>query len=174
MAQDDALKRRLSGNKDSRGPQGIMSRGKNVYNGGTNAARSGGGANIGRPPTPGGGSAGGAMNANIGKPGVGSDAGVPSLSDIIQRMTNIAAPPVEKNAMNSTGQVAPGPPGIGGVGGGSPMPEMQGAPYMGEPQMSGGLPPEMGMQQQMPGGMMQPGQIPGPPPNALARRLGVM
>lgn len=47
MANNSA--RRLSGEQDSRGPKGIFSRGKNVYNGGTGAAHSGGGPQFGRP-----------------------------------------------------------------------------------------------------------------------------
>lgn len=35
---NEALQRRLSGIQDSRSTRGIMSRGKNVYNGGTSAA----------------------------------------------------------------------------------------------------------------------------------------
>lgn len=40
---------KLQGNKDSRGLQGILSRGTNVYNGGSTAAHSGGGPQFGRP-----------------------------------------------------------------------------------------------------------------------------
>lgn len=43
---------RLNGIQDSRGPKGILSRGKNVYNGGTSAAHSGGGPQFGRPRKP--------------------------------------------------------------------------------------------------------------------------
>lgn len=39
----------LRGIKDSRGPIGILSRGKNIYNGGSTAAHSGGGPQFGRP-----------------------------------------------------------------------------------------------------------------------------
>lgn len=39
----------LPGVKDSRGPVGIFSRGKNVYNGSSKAAHSGGGVQFGRP-----------------------------------------------------------------------------------------------------------------------------
>lgn len=35
--------------KDSRGPVGILSRGKPIYNGGSNAAHMGGGPQFGRP-----------------------------------------------------------------------------------------------------------------------------
>lgn len=42
----------LSGEKDSRGIQGIFSRGKNVYHGGIGAAHSGGGPQFGRPSKP--------------------------------------------------------------------------------------------------------------------------
>jgi hypothetical protein len=38
----------LQGLKDSRGPQGILSRGANVYNGGSLAAQRGGGLQYGR------------------------------------------------------------------------------------------------------------------------------
>jgi hypothetical protein len=41
MVTDEALKRRLSGEKDSRSTQGIMSRGNNVYKGGVHRATSG-------------------------------------------------------------------------------------------------------------------------------------
>ena len=40
---------KLQGLKDSRGPVGILSRGKNIYNGGSGAAHSGGGPQFGRP-----------------------------------------------------------------------------------------------------------------------------
>lgn len=40
----------LQGLQDSRGPVGIMSRGKNVYNGASQAAQSGGGMQYGRYP----------------------------------------------------------------------------------------------------------------------------
>ena len=40
----------LQGMKDSRGPQGILSRGKNVYNATSHAAQSGGGMQYGRYP----------------------------------------------------------------------------------------------------------------------------
>lgn len=46
---DEALQRRLKGQQDSRGPVGILSRGKNVYNGASTAAHSGGGQQYGRP-----------------------------------------------------------------------------------------------------------------------------
>lgn len=45
----DSIERRLRGQKDSRSTQGIMSRGANVYNGGSNAAQRGGGSQFGRP-----------------------------------------------------------------------------------------------------------------------------
>lgn len=48
---DAALQRRLLGVNDPRGPQGIMSRGANVYNGGSPSAHSGGGPQFGRPRT---------------------------------------------------------------------------------------------------------------------------
>ena len=44
-----AALRRLQGVKDARGPVGIKARGKNVYNGGSRAAHSGGGVQFGRP-----------------------------------------------------------------------------------------------------------------------------
>jgi hypothetical protein len=40
----------LQGLKDSRGPQGIMSRGANIYNGASLAAQRGGGLQYGRYP----------------------------------------------------------------------------------------------------------------------------
>lgn len=40
----------LSGMQDPRGPQGILSRGKNVYDATTHAAQSGGGLQYGRYP----------------------------------------------------------------------------------------------------------------------------
>jgi len=40
----------LQGMKDSRGPQGIYSRGRNVYNATSLAAQKGGGPQYGRPP----------------------------------------------------------------------------------------------------------------------------
>jgi hypothetical protein len=46
--QEDVLKK-LQGIKDSRGPVGQLARGNNMYPGG-NAARTGGGPDIGRPP----------------------------------------------------------------------------------------------------------------------------
>lgn len=49
MAMNSALQKRLLGQVDSRGMQGIFSRGKNIYHGGTNAAHSGGGPQYGRP-----------------------------------------------------------------------------------------------------------------------------
>lgn len=42
----------LQGHKDARGLQGILSRGKNVYNSTSNAAQSGGGSQFGRPTIP--------------------------------------------------------------------------------------------------------------------------
>lgn len=48
---DEALQRRLKGIQDSRGPVGILARGKNIYNGASTAAHSGGGAQFGRPRT---------------------------------------------------------------------------------------------------------------------------
>jgi hypothetical protein len=56
MAEQDFLERlmqtiqTLSGAKDPRGPQGILSRGKNVYDATTHAAQSGGGMQYGRYP----------------------------------------------------------------------------------------------------------------------------
>ena len=49
MNSKDALLRRLSGIKDSRGAVGIAARGKNIYRGGSRAAHSGGGIQFGRP-----------------------------------------------------------------------------------------------------------------------------
>lgn len=45
----DAIARRLSGVVDHSGPVGMMSRGKNVYAGGSSAATRGGGHQFGRP-----------------------------------------------------------------------------------------------------------------------------
>lgn len=44
-----ALERRLSGVQDHRSMVGILSRGKNIYNGGSSAAHRGGGPQFGRP-----------------------------------------------------------------------------------------------------------------------------
>ncbi len=46
------LSTNLTGQRDARGMQGIFSRGKAVYNGGTSAAHSGGGPQFGRPRKP--------------------------------------------------------------------------------------------------------------------------
>lgn len=46
---DPALQKRLFGQQDSRGPVGMLARGKNVYNGASMAAHSGGGPQFGRP-----------------------------------------------------------------------------------------------------------------------------
>lgn len=46
---NNALLRRLQGIKDSRGPIGMFSRGKNIYGGVSNAAHKGGGIQYGRP-----------------------------------------------------------------------------------------------------------------------------
>lgn len=147
---NDALKRRLTGTKDSRGPKGIMARGKTIYKGGLNSARTGGGANIGRPVSTGmgsGGSAssggGGSQNANV---GVG-----PSLQEIVQKfqMMQMRPPSIPPSGLNNvSGLPAPpnpqiGPPGMGGVGG--------------------------AINPQQP----NPGQFPGLNPAAIARRLGV-
>lgn len=47
---DPQLLKKLMGFQDSRGPVGMYSRGTNVYNGTTNSAHIGGGAQFGRPP----------------------------------------------------------------------------------------------------------------------------
>jgi hypothetical protein len=53
MAMREAIARRLGMQMpDSRGPQGIMARGANVYNGGAPQAHMGGGPQFGRPPGP--------------------------------------------------------------------------------------------------------------------------
>ncbi len=44
-----AVTRRLGGLQDHRGPVGILSRGKNIYNGVSSAAHRGGGPQFGRP-----------------------------------------------------------------------------------------------------------------------------
>lgn len=47
---NEALIRRLQGQKDARGKVGMFSRGKNIYKGGTPNAHAGGGVTFGRPP----------------------------------------------------------------------------------------------------------------------------
>lgn len=49
-AQEDVLAK-LQGMKDSRGPVGMMARGKNMYPAGNNAQSGPGGPDMGRPPT---------------------------------------------------------------------------------------------------------------------------
>lgn len=46
---DGQMLKRLNGEQDSRSMIGMLSRGKNIYNGGSKAAHSGGGAQFGRP-----------------------------------------------------------------------------------------------------------------------------
>lgn len=53
MAVDpmEEVAKRMQGLKDSRGPVGIMARGKNMYPAGNNAQSGPGGPDMGRPPT---------------------------------------------------------------------------------------------------------------------------
>lgn len=153
---NEALKRRMSGIKDSRGPQGIASRGKNVYNSGSNAARTSGGPGIGRPPMD-----GGVPGQMAGQEELPVENGVPSIQQIVQRFQEMSAPK----------QL--GPPGMGGIGGGMPVPEMNNQPPPMPPppvdpmqQMMGGMP-----MNPMMGGMQPPPGMPNPA--AIGRRLGV-
>lgn len=116
---NEALKRRLTGQKDSRSTQGIMSRGANVYNGGTPNATSGGGPGFGRPPgipqtppVPGGMQPGmptpppmgGMQPPGLTSGGPPAPGAPPDMSSIVQSMIQNAPPQY-------------GPPGMGGVGG---------------------------------------------------------
>lgn len=53
MAVDpiEEVAKRMQGLKDSRGPVGMLARGKNMYPGGNNAHSGPGGPDMGRPPT---------------------------------------------------------------------------------------------------------------------------
>jgi len=53
MAEDqqEAVMKMLQGLKDSRGPVGMLARGKNMYPAGNNAQSGPGGPDMGRPPT---------------------------------------------------------------------------------------------------------------------------
>lgn len=151
--EKDALQRRLTGMRDSRSKQGIMSRGANVYKGGAPQARTGGGPNIGRPPT---------APPEMETP---EPAGVPSLSEIVQRMSQLQPPGSEPVAPYSLQQNQPVAPGMGGVGGSSGMATQEASnPMMPGQEM------QMGMGGMIPGQPQQPGF---PNPNAIARRLGV-
>lgn len=174
---DAAMQRRLMGQKDSRSTQGIISRGANVYKGGTSAARTGGGPNIGRPTgsgTGGGaGAAGGSLNANVGNQAQsGGD-----MAGIIQRMiqnklqpqqtppavstTGLPAPQLPQTAPGQPQGVGSGFPGVGDFPGMNSMPagNAQGLMPIGG-QFAPGAPPP------------QPGQ-PAPLMGAIQRRLGM-
>jgi len=129
MFNKKAIERRL-GMQDSRGPQGIMSRGANVYNGGTPQAQSGGGPQFGRPSN----QSGQAPQAG------GEDAGAlsPSLTTLLGSLPPQAAGPPSMAAAGG----APLPPGIAsqaGIPGGLPG----GLPPTGAP-----VPPGAGLGQQ--------------------------
>lgn len=72
---NDNMLKRLQGIQDSRGMQGILSRGQNIYNSGSFAAQKGGGPQFGRP------------------------VGGPQLvgpNSILQRMMGITTPPMNQ------------------------------------------------------------------------------
>lgn len=179
MAAEDAMKRRLTGAKDSRGPQGIAARGSNVYNGGSAAATTGGGPGIGRPPTnPGAGAMAGGVSASQG-------AGTPntpfSMGDIVAKYNQMQSPqlpqtqpaapitglPAPSNGMDQTGMMA---------GGMNPNTSISGQGDTGNnagqaPQAAGGVPQD--------GVPLGPGMAPNPmmgnPQSLLAamqRKLG--
>lgn len=90
--REDIMKK-LQGIKDSRGPVGQLARGNNVYPGG-NAARTGGGPGIGRPPEA---AANPAIQQAMGRmqaaqQGPAPQAAAPAQANAQQRMTNPASP----------------------------------------------------------------------------------
>jgi len=126
MVSPAALERRMTGQGDSRGPSGILSRGSNIYNGGSPSAHSGGGPQFGRPAE---------------MPGMGGEiAGVPPASGLtggapapgMMPVENPMAPIVANMQQLQDGMPSPsgevdnpvlaalkqgGPPGQGGAGG---------------------------------------------------------
>lgn len=123
---NDAIQRRLTGQGDSRGSAGILSRGPNVYNGGSNAAHSGGGPQFGRPPEmPG-------MDGEIpgAPPAVAGPGGAPGpgmmpvenpMAPIVANMQQMSdlmpSPSGETDNPILAALKQGGPPGMGGVGG---------------------------------------------------------
>lgn len=175
MAVEDAMKRRLTGMKDSRGPQGIAARGSNVYNGGSAAATTGGGPGIGRPPSA---PSDPAMGGN---PPPSQGSGPLGMGDIVAKYNQMQSPqlpqtqpaapitglPAPSNGMDQTGMMA---------GGMNPNTSISGQGDTGNnagqaPQAAGGVPQD--------GVPLGPGMAPNPmmgnPQNLLAamqRKLG--
>lgn len=127
---NDAIQRRLTGQPDARGPAGIMSRGSNVYNGGSSAAHSGGGPQFGRPPEMGGGipglgappdPMGGAPVDPAGAPGPGmmpvENPMAPIVANMQQMSDGMPSPSGETENPIIAALNQGGPPGMGGVGG---------------------------------------------------------
>lgn len=139
MPSESAIKRRMTGQPDSRGPQGMMARGSNVYRGGAPNAHSGGGPQFGRPPvgSPNGGGMmpppgnSGAPPAGGMPPGMGPPGGMPPqggappvdnpMAPILENMKQME--PIQPSPSGATGNPIMeamqqgGPPGEGGVGG---------------------------------------------------------
>lgn len=135
MVSPAAVQRRMTGQGDSRGPSGILSRGTNVYNGGSPAAHSGGGPQFGRPPTPPG--LGGNMPPGLGGPIPGAPPGdggpmggapgpgmapvespmAPIVANMQQLESPMPSPAGEFDNPVLAALKQGGPPGMGGVGG---------------------------------------------------------
>lgn len=113
---ENAIKRRMTGQGDARSMQGTLSRGNNVYRGGMPNAQSGGGPQFGRPPA---GPPGGMP------PGLAS--GMPQqqppnpMAPIVQNMQQLQGIMPTPSGATDNPVIAAlqqgGPPGQGGVGG---------------------------------------------------------
>lgn len=135
MISNSALERRMTGQGDPRGAPGIMSRGANVYGGGSMSAHSGGGPQFGRPEEgpPG---LGGAMPPGMGgeipgapaapmdpagAPGPGmapvDNPMAPIVANMAQMQEFMPSPSGETMNPIMAALQQGGPPGNGGVGG---------------------------------------------------------
>lgn len=129
MVSPAAVQRRMTGQQDSRSTPGMLSRGSNVYNGGSPNAQSGGGPQFGRPPSsppapPG---LGGGMPPGMGGPmppnamGGGPPVENP-MAPIVQNMQQLENPLQPSPGGETANPIIEalkqgGPPGMGGVGG---------------------------------------------------------
>jgi len=122
MVSENAIQRRMTGQGDSRSMPGMLSRGANVYNGGSPAAHSGGGPQFGRPPTAGGppmvppgldmaGGAPGPGMAPVDNPMAPIVANMQQMQDFMPSPSGETANPILAALQQG------GPPGMGGVGG---------------------------------------------------------
>lgn len=124
MVANAAMQRRITGQPDSRGAQGIAARGANVYNGGSMSAHSGGGPQFGRPPmgppnSPPVGMANGNGLPMGGEPGMApvQNPMAPILQNMQQLSDVIPSPSGETDNPVMAAMRQAAPPGPGGVGG---------------------------------------------------------